>query len=342
MNKIKKWILFALFTSFISGILIVFFTFDSGTIDALHGIRPEFILIGISLHAFSYLVWGMRIRILCKSLGHSVSIARSVELVTSSVLAASITPSSLGGEPIRIHLLNKVHVPLGKASAVVLGERLLDGILILSLAPFSIYILRGTLANSGFEPILIAVEFILLALLLFLLYAILNPGPIRSLSYFLIKKIAPFFSDAVDTKIEHIVMRVDDELDNFHEGITLLLKEGKSGLTGSVLLTLLFWLVEFSILHAILLGLNLHVDLLTMFASQVIIMLLLVIPATPGSSGVAEFGATTIFSIFIPSSVLGIAVIAWRALTFYMNLVVGSFVSFNILKDADFLKGLLR
>ncbi len=342
MNKIKKWILLALFTSFISGIIIVILTFDSDTIDALLDIRPEFILFGIALHAFSYLIWAMRIRILCKALGYNVEIIKTVELVTSSILVASITPSSMGGEPARIHLLNKLDVPLGKASAVIFGERLLDGILLLSLAPFSIYIVRSTLANSGFESILIAVEVILLILLLLSLYAIWNPGPIRSLSYFLIKRMAPFLGDVVDTKIEHIFEKLDHELDNFRSSIMLLLKEGKSGLAGSILLTLLFWLVEFSLIYAILLGLNQHVDILKMFASQVLITLVLLIPATPGSSGLAEFGATTIFSIFVSSSVLGITVIAWRALTFYMNLIVGSFVSFKILKDTELIKGLLK
>lgn len=342
MNKIKKWILLALFTSFISGIIIVILTFDSGTIDAFLGIRPEFILLGISLHAFSYLVWSMRIRVLCNALGYDIGITKTVEIVTSSVLVASITPSSMGGEPARIHLLNKLGVPLGKASAVIFGERLLDGVLLLSLAPFSIYVVRSTLVKSGFESILVAVEVLLFILLFFSLYTIWNPGPIRSILYFLIKKIAPFLGDAVDARVEHIIEKVDYELDNFRSAIILLLKEGKSGLMGSIFLTLLFWLVEFSLIYAILLGLNQHVDILKMFASQVLITLVLLIPATPGSSGLAEFGATTIFSIFLSSSVLGITVIAWRALTFYMNLIVGSFVSFKILKDTELIKGLLK
>jgi uncharacterized protein (TIRG00374 family) len=342
MNKIKKWVLLSLLTSLISGIIVVFLTFDSETVDALLHIKLEYLLLGVLLHAFSYLVWGMRIRVLCHSLGYNVRILKAVELVTSSVLVASITPSSMGGEPIRIHLLNRENVPLGKASAVIIGERLFDGILLLSLAPFSIYLLRNTLAEYGFESILIFIEFVLLALLLFLLYAIWNPGPIKSMSYYLIKKVAPFLSDSIDTKVEHIFAKVDHELDNFHGGIVLLLKGKRSSLIYFILLTLLFWIVEFSLLYVILLGLNIHVDVLTMFASQVVMIFILLIPATPGSSGLAEFGATTIFSIFVPVSVLGITVIAWRVLTFYMNLVVGSFVSFNILKDTEFIKNLLK
>ncbi|WP_406662438.1 flippase-like domain-containing protein [Methanolobus sp. ZRKC3] len=342
MNKIKKWLLISLLISFISGLIVILLTFDTGTIDALLSIKPEFILLGICLHAFSYLIWGMRIRVLCRALGHDIGVIKSVEIVTSSALAASITPSSLGGEPLRIHLLNMDRMSLGKASAVILGERLLDGILILSLAPFSIYIFRNILADSGFETILIVAEFFLVGILLLLMYAIWRPGPTRSFSYFIVNRITPFFSDRTDAKIEHVIKKVDNELDNFHESIVLLLKEGRKGLMIAIFGTLLFWVVEFSLLYVVLLGLNLHVDILAVFASQIIIMLLMVLPATPGASGVAELGAATVFSIFVPSHVLGITVLAWRALTFYMNLIVGSFVSFKILRDTDSIGKVLR
>jgi hypothetical protein len=95
-------------------------------------------------------------------------------------------------------------------------------------------------------------------------------------------------------------------------------------------------------LYVVLLGLNQHPEPMLVFASQVIVMVLLVIPATPGASGVAELAGTTAFSLFIPSSLIGIVVLAWRAFTFYMNLFVGGFVSFKILKDTDFIKNFLR
>jgi hypothetical protein len=46
--------------------------------------------------------------------------------------------------------------------------------------------------------------------------------------------------------------------------------------------------------------------------------------------------------VFVSSSLLGITVVVWRALTFYMNLLVGGFVSFRILKDTEIMKKLLR
>lgn len=342
MNKVKKWLTISLLISLISGILVVMLTFDSGTIDALQSIRPEFILAGVFLHALSYLVWGVRVQALCKSLGYSIGILRSVEIVTSSTLAAAITPSSLGGEPVRIHLLHIDRIPLGKASAIVIGERVLDGIFVLSLAPVSMYVFSKILNDPSFDVLLVLAELFLLGILLLSLYAIWRPKETKKLMHLIVRKMAPVLGTRTDAKLERVLEKVDSELEHFHDSIFFFIKEDRKGLLMGVTYTILFWIVEFSLLYVILLGLNQYPDPLVVFASQILIMMLMAIPATPGASGVAEFGATTIFSVFVSSSLLGIAVIAWRALTFYMNLIVGSFVSFKILKDTDFMKNFLK
>lgn len=342
MNKIKKWLLVSLLISLVSGLIVVILTFDTGTINSLMEIRPEYILAAACVHGLTYIIWGMRTRILCKALGYDISYRKSFEIVASGTLAASITPSSLGGEPLRIHLLHSEKMPLGKATAVVLGERVLDGILILALAPFSIYVIRGVLNDSVFDAMFIFAEFGLIVILFLTLYAIWRPGPTKKVTYFFVHKLAPFLGQKTDAALEKFMERVDSELDHFHDSISVLLNEGRKGLAFGIFHTLAFWFVDFSMLYVILIGLNQHPDPVLVFASQIIIMILIVIPATPGASGIAEFAGTTVFSLFVTSSVLGIAVVAWRAFTFYMNILVGGFVSFRILKDTEFIRKYLN
>ncbi|WP_340818698.1 flippase-like domain-containing protein [Methanolobus sp. WCC4] len=338
MNKLKKWIVISLLISLVSGLVVFIFTFDSDTFAALAELRPEYLLAAAVIHALTYVIWGMRTRSLCRALGHNVGYMRSVEIVTSGTLAASITPSSLGGEPLRIHLLHGEKMPLGKATAVVLGERVLDGILILALAPISIYIIRGVLKDSMFDAMFFFAEVGLVFILILILYALWRPEPTKKVVYFLVHRLAPLLGKKTDDALEKVLCRVDSELEHFHDSISVLTNEGRKGLAFGIFHTLGFWFVDFSMLYVILIGLNQHPDPVVVFASQVIIMILIVIPATPGASGIAEFAGTTVFSLFVSSSVLGIAVIAWRAFTFYMNLFVGGFVSFKILKDADFIR----
>ncbi|MDG6244046.1 MAG: flippase-like domain-containing protein [Methanolobus sp.] len=342
MNKIKKWLIVSLLISLISGAFVVLLTFDSGTINALMEIRPEYILAAACIHAMTYVIWGMRTSSLCRALGHDVGYVRSIEIVTSGTLAASITPSSLGGEPLRVHLLHKQKMPLGKATAVVIGERIMDGIFILALAPISIYVIRGVLQDPIFDILFIFAEAGLIFILFLTLYAIWRPAPTKKVVYFLVHKIAPLLGKKTDAALEKIIMRADSELEHFHGSISVLLNEGRKGLAFGIFYTIAFWVVDFSMLYVILIGLNQYPDMVIVFAAQVIVLLLLAIPATPGASGIAEFAGTTVFSLFVASSVLGITVIAWRAFTFYMNVFVGSFVSFKILKDTDFIKRFLN
>ena len=62
----------------------------------------------------------------------------------------------------------------------------------------------------------------------------------------------------------------------------------------------------------------------------------------PGSSGVAELAAISLFSVFIPANILGITVAAWRDFTFYTNIVAGGFVSLKLLKDTELVKKYLK
>ncbi|SFM19877.1 lysylphosphatidylglycerol synthase transmembrane domain-containing protein [Methanolobus profundi] len=338
MNKIKKWIIVSLLISLISGLIVVLFTFDSDTLSALMELKTEYLIAAAIIHSLTYVIWGMRTHSLCKALGYDIGYMRSIEIVTSGTLAASITPSSLGGEPLRIHLLYGEKMPLGKATAVVLGERVLDGILILALAPISIYIIRGVLNDPVFDAMFLFAEAGLIFILFLILYALWRPDPTKKVVYFFVRRVAPLLGKKTDAALEKVIDRVDSELEHFHDSISVLMNEGRKGLSYGIFHTLAFWFVDFSMLYVILVGLNQHPDPIIVFAAQVILMILIVIPATPGASGIAEFAGTTVFSLFVASSVLGIAVIAWRAFTFYMNLLVGGFVSFKILKDADFIK----
>ena len=74
-------------------------------------------------------------------------------------------------------------------------------------------------------------------------------------------------------------------------------------------------------------------------AVQVFLTFIMVVPVTPGASGIAELGGAALFGILVPVSILGVVVAAWRLITYYLNLVIGGVVSVKILKDVDIFSG---
>ncbi|OPY20095.1 MAG: hypothetical protein A4E24_01373 [Methanomethylovorans sp. PtaU1.Bin093] len=346
MNKLKKWIAISLLISLISGALVIALTFDASTLEAIVQIKTEYIILAVLLHIFSLFMQGIRIKTMCGALGYDIGIKEATKIVTSSMFVAAITPAAVAGEPLRVHLLNRRSIPLGKATAVILGERLMDALLIISLVPLSLYVMRGFLtsagANTSIDTALMIGEIVLLCLFSILIYGLWKPKKTRKVMYFLVHRFSRLFGKGTETMLPCVLERVDTELEHLHDSVAIFIKDGRKGLFLGMGCTVIVWALDFAVLPVLLVGLNQQFQPLVAYASQVILMVIMVVSITPGAGGVAELGASTLFSFFVGSSLIGIVVVAWRAITFYMNLAVGGFVSLKIIKDTDYIKRMFK
>jgi hypothetical protein len=343
MKKYTKWVSRSILISIFSIAVVLIFTLDTTTTEVVREIRPGYILAALVIHLFSFVIWGLRIKSMTSALGHKVGLFRSFEIVVSGTFAAAMTPSSIGGEPLRIHLLRQDQIPIGKATAVILGERILDAILMLLAAPFSIYLFHGILSDPRINVVVILGGLLSVISLIIMFYALLRPRyvklAINSLVAWMIKR---FSCKKIGEKLYRFSESIDTEIDEFHESMYIFCTEGRVGLFYGIVYTIIYWIVDFSSLPVILLGLNQPPSVLICIAAQVLLLIIIVVPLTPGSSGVAEFAAISIFSAFMPVSILGIVVATWRAFTFYTNILVGGFVSFKLLKDTELVQKYLK
>jgi uncharacterized protein (TIRG00374 family) len=170
--------------------------------------------------------------------------------------------------------------------------------------------------------------FVIGCLLLFYL-AVRRPDTVKRV----VNRIARFFTTTWDaTRVEAIVMRVDREIDNFNGAVVKFVKSAKGGLLWGLLFTLLYWIAEILIASLILLGLGQPPIILESFVIQLILAILMMLPLTPGSSGIAEAGAYSMYALFIPASIVGIFVVIWRLILFYFNIALGIFSSVIIVR----------
>jgi len=65
---------------------------------------------------------------------------------------------------------------------------------------------------------------------------------------------------------------------------------------------------------------------------QIVIAVIMMIPLTPGSSGVAELSATSLYGLFVPSAIVGVFVVLWRLILYYSNIVIGLIATVVIVK----------
>ena len=334
MNKL---FVISLIISIIVLVLVTVFTIGPDTLPILQRMEPIYLLAAVALHIGSYFIWGLRMKVMAEALGYRIGVKDTTEIVIVNLFAASVTPSMAGGEAVRIHMLNRnANVSVGDASAVVIGERVLDALLLLIATPFAFWVLSGSLISQEMDRAIIGAGLFVLLLVFVAICGLLNPAFIDWLSSIITKglhKVGRF------DRTEHLIEFIDKELLNFHNSLWAFMKTGKQGLFFGCICTLIYWIVEFMVLPMILLGLNQPPSIMVAMSVQVFLTFIMVIPVTPGASGVAELGGAALFGIFVPVFILGVVVVAWRLITYYLSLVIGGVVSIKILKDVNILSG---
>jgi len=326
-----KWLYISVGFSLAVLIIILFFTINENTITYLQQVNPGFLILAFLTHLLTMCFWAMRVKTMSGSLGYRVGFWYSLNLVFANLLASAITPAQAGGEPVRIHELYKAKIPLGDATAVVIMERVLDGIALAGLAAFAMIFLTEQWKSLGaISEIMVFITWIFVVGCLFLFYlAIRRPDVVKRVvarcTLWLTKKWE-------NSRVESLLTRADKEIDNFQGATLKFVHTAKSGLVLGMIFTLLYWVSEILTASLILMGLGQSPLFLESFVIQLILAILMMIPLTPGSSGIAEVGATTMYALFIPASVVGIFVVLWRIVMYYFNIALGIFSSILIVR----------
>jgi len=326
-----KWLYISVGFSLAVLIVILYLTINENTITYIRKINPLFLLLAFITHLLTMCFWAMRVKKMSGSLGYPVGFWYSLNLVFANLLASAITPAQAGGEPVRIHELYKANVPLGDATAVVIMERVLDGIALAGLAAFSMIVLTDQWKSLGtVSEVMVYVTWIFVTGCLFLFYlAIRRPDVVKRV----VNRCTVWLTKTWEApRVEELLVRADKEIDNFHDAVVKFVHTAKGGLFWGMLFTLLYWVSEIVTASLILLGLGQPPLVLESFVIQLILAILMMIPLTPGSSGIAEVGATSMYALFIPASVVGIFVVLWRIVLYYFNIALGILSSLIIVR----------
>ncbi|MGA3358677.1 MAG: flippase-like domain-containing protein [Halobacteriota archaeon] len=337
MKGLRKWLAVSLTFSIISILALLLLTITPGQLRSLIQIHPAFLAAAFIVQFCSWLVWGGRVKTMAEALGGEVPFKKSVEIVLSNLFAASITPGHTGGEVTRVQLLRGCNLSLGDATAVVLGERVLDALFLGIAAPIAFVLFtRSFPSSTGLIALFGGAALIFGILFFILLYVMANPSKVKTL----VRKARWLFVKVrgVD-KADKSMQRFLREIDVVHNSSKLYLKDERQALVKGFLLTTAFWLLQFSIASLILVGLGSQPWILASFSAQTVLMMIAAIPLTPGNSGIAEVSTATIYSVFVSTSVLGIFILGWRMVTYYLNIIVGGLVSIRILRGHAVVEG---
>jgi uncharacterized protein (TIRG00374 family) len=133
-----------------------------------------------------------------------------------------------------------------------------------------------------------------------------------------------------------VVERIGREVDNFHNSMVVFLTHGKRAFLGAGGLTVLMWSTGFLIPSMILLGLGLPPFWVESYAAQALLLIIVMLPTTPGSSGVTELGMAALYGVLLGAShqyLLGVFVLFFRFITYHMNMICGAIFQYRIFKS---------
>jgi uncharacterized protein (TIRG00374 family) len=337
-KKKKKSVKISIFLSILLSIgfiaLILYFTIDATTIAFLTTMKINYAYFFAAI-VVSFLFWGLwrlRLQILSNAIDPKVHISlwESTKIIFANLFLANITPSMAGGEPVRIYLLNKNGLNIGGATAAVLGERILDALFLLICVPFAFFFF-GRYLTAGLLQIGLGIAvFVFILVLIIFVYAIRRPEKTKRILIKFTEKLRRLLKK--DTS-EKIINRISTEIDNFHETMTYFMTKGKKTFLIAGVITILFWGTGWIIPILLLLSLGLEPPILASTSAQILLVIIAMMPTTPGSTGVSEGGAAALYGVFIGSSLLGVFVLLFRFVTFHLGLIVGAIFQYRIFKS---------
>ncbi len=340
----RGWLLVSVLLSAAVLVVLLVLTVDETTLVALDDLDWRWLAVAVASHLAALLSWAGRVRVLAAGLGYRVPYRRCVSLVFANVLAASITPASAGGEPVRAHELYRAGVAAGDATAVVVAERLLDVLLLFAGVAIAVLVLGRQLVALGVSggPLVPAIGLFVLGFVGLLLVALRWPralaGALRRLAA-LLGRVLPAGAAAW---LERRSGLLDREVGLFRAAFGRFATRGIGHLAAGLALSAGYWLCEFAVASFLLLALGLPPNWVLSLLCQMLINVVSLLPITPGGAGLAEASAASLYGLFVPSSSLGVFVALWRLIVYHLNILIGLASSLAIVRRETERRGTVR
>ncbi|TYC47969.1 flippase-like domain-containing protein [Weissella muntiaci] len=238
-----------------------------------------------------------------------------------------ITPFSTGGQPMQLIALAQAGIDAGRASSILLMKFVVyQGMIvvnfILALIVGYNYVADKLHAWALFILFGFVIHLVVIVGLLLVMYW---PAFTRSIVMAILAPVKWF------SKQKHQAWQqlLDEKIDNFHEESRRISRDW-GALLKTIGLTFVQLFFYNLIPYFILLGLGAtHAHIILVTALNVIIVMIISLFPIPGGAGGAEIGFGLLFSPFLSSAVLILAMMIWRLITYYFGMFAG-IIAFNI------------
>jgi uncharacterized protein (TIRG00374 family) len=319
-------------------IIFVLSTTESSLLKYLNGISILHLVLIIVLMFLPWIFYALRVFMWSSFLKENIKYTDLLRIVITADLASALSPTAVGGAPVKAALLINRGFSTGNAG-FLLTYGVVEDILFYSLGIFLASFFSTDLLTNisskvfGFVQtydIHFLIFFILVGSYIYLLRKNKIPVGFRLMTY---------VPDTFKSKIYQLKNKLSEGYSDMKSNFTLAMKHGKLRMMASFIMLLFQWMAKFSVLIIILDAFNVDFDTIQMYVRQWVVYVTMLFIPTPGASGGAEASFLWIFGKSIPSDLSFLIVSVWRLFTYYFILLSAvifyTILSFLLRKDEE-------
>lgn len=284
-------------------VAIVFIFTDSEDLHQIFTFSVSMLLLAAGLRLVPWVTKTLRLMNWMHFLEHPFSFREGLQISMMSELGAALSPTSIGGEPVKTGMLYQKKASFGEAASLTTIAAVEDLSFYIIGIPLAIFI-----TSSWPIPMLQTVFKAAISSAPVMLLVIGSIAACFLLAFIIIRKTKLF---------KGIRRKINAFWKDFRALYVSMIKRGKGRFIINVFLSALHWGSRYSVVAVLALGLDYEVDVIKFFLLQWIVFTLMSFVPTPGATGGAEGLFLLIFGGILPSQAIGTLLIGWRFLDFY-------------------------
>lgn len=314
----RRGLSISLSLSIVVALVLVLKTFDEDTLANLSLLEPRFLVLALGLLLASMGIEGLRIRLVARAMGTSISWIRGCLIFLSTSFASMVTPMGMGELPALTYMYNKVGLNLGASLAAAIVRNFVTKLVFLAGIFWLFGLVRGRVQFGPVTGDLFTVVALFCAATTVISAAyVLFPRLLQSM----FAKLPLRWRQGGLSKWQQ---RLDLEAQEFDKGMKIMWKRGAWTFVGIAFLSLGYWFTWFAMLPVLARGLGVSIDPALLISRQFALTLALPFIPVPGGSGALELAMAGVYQGVIPRGTLGIFILAWRITTYYLPLLLGA------------------
>jgi len=320
---IKGIVIFILLSVGINvGILV--WTTDKDTWLQMSQFRWQFIPILLALGALRWYLDAMSFVTMAKyGTEKSLSLQRATAIRLEGTLLASIVPFLVGTFSMHGYLLHKEKLKISESVAITFLRAVLPVFIFLFNIPILLFMDSDPNRNQLFSKFLEAVSLPVVVIIVFMVITLFYPHQIKKGASAFIRWWGRIKFMHVE-KVISIEERLFLEIDQFSKIFWTYLRKKKYMLIQALLWILSAFVVDYILAIAIIWGFGFSPDFQHALILQFLMRPIIFFAITPGGAGIWDFTYLGFYSLFLPQSLIGVAVLLWRILMTYFPCMIGA------------------